>query len=88
MFLGRKTISPLLDCNTLERLNHLYGALVCCILAAVFLALTSLIIVMIFIPIRRFSVPVVSQIHPSILLCTHQPPKLLIVYVERSFKAV
>jgi hypothetical protein len=59
MFIESKLISGILDCDTLERLDYLYGALVCCILAGIFLALSSIIIVMIFIPIRAFTVPVV-----------------------------
>lgn len=51
-------ISTKVDCDMLGRLNYIYGGLVCCILVGVFLALSSLIIVVIFIPMKRFTVPV------------------------------
>ena len=57
---ANEPISDHVGCKALERLNYLYGGLVCCILVGIFLALSSIIIVMIFIPIRPFTVAVVG----------------------------
>ncbi|CAB4018396.1 Hypothetical predicted protein [Paramuricea clavata] len=73
-----QTISESLDCDTLERLDYLYGALVCCILAAVFLALSSIIIVMIFIPIRSFTVPVPKKRIKKITVLEDKPEPVVV----------
>ena len=74
-----RTISPRVDCETLKRMNYLYGGLVCCILAAFFFALSSLIIVIIFIPIRPFTVPVPKKRIKKITVL-EQKPEPIVVY--------
>ncbi|XP_028407974.1 titin-like [Dendronephthya gigantea] len=75
-----KPISDALDCETLEKLDYLYGGLTCCILAGVFLALSSIIIVMIFIPIRPFTVPVPKKKIKKITVLEEKPKPTLVAY--------
>ena len=71
-------ISSRVDCETLERVNYLYGGLVCCILAAIFFALSSLIIVIIFIPIRPFTVPVPKKRIKKITVMEEKPEPIVV----------
>ena len=60
LFLGTIYIADV-DCDTLDKVTHLYGGIVCCVLVGVFVALSSIVIILIWIPIKTFTLPEVSN---------------------------